>query len=185
MVEGRPELCGFVGSNWVTQLGVVLLGCIAFAGPYITTIQLSAGGAGSSVVRATMAGALGCWLAMAFATMAARGGPLLNTVFYPAAIVALGPPVINAFVMSTPMAVAHPHVPLFSAAWTRIVLVSVLPGIAGGYGLLVIRFGLLMNQAERERWGRRYLPVVFRTEFIDEPARRLRAASNGPSCRYR
>lgn len=185
MIGNRPEFSGFVGSTRSTHLGVLMAGCLAFTGPYFTTVQLFGTTDASVIVRATMLGAVGCWLIMAICSIAAKGGPLVNTVFYPAAIVAIGPPVINALVVADSTTLTHPHVPLFSGAWTRIILISVLPGMIGCYGLLVIRFGLLMDHTERSRWSRQNLSTAFRAEFLDEPARRLRAGMDGPSCRKR
>jgi hypothetical protein len=121
---------------------------------------------------------------MSAATVTARGGPLLNTVFYPAAIVACGPPLINAIAIADATTLTHSYVPLFSARWTWTVISTVVPGITVGFGLLAVRFGVLMDSDERWCWAERHLPAAFRAEFIEGPRRRLEESA-GRSCRDR
>lgn len=168
------ELNGFATQSR-TEHAVVFLGGVAiFAATYFGTLALLGGiplaaveSADALAARqiAIRSAAASCWLYFGVLFILARGGPLLNTVFYPLTLTAFGPALLPKLVLGTiPRHVFTTGERFTSPQFVADALSVTLPGAMLGIGLVLL-WVYRLDPDVRTRWAATHLTPAFRKKF--------------------
>jgi hypothetical protein len=113
-----------------------------------------------------IAGSVCVWAYFALAFVRGSGGPLLNTLVYPLAIV-LFAPFVGRWLLFGPdlSGLADRFVGLFVVEPLVTTVIVVVPGI-GTFATLLALWAAVLDEGDRRKWERRYLSDEFYEEFV-------------------
>lgn len=173
-------LSPFAGETRWGHALVLLAGVLGFLAGYLGSALLFFEGIatfapGSPRLPSLLAaafGSLGCWGAFAAAFVRGRGGPVLNALVYPIAVVTIVPVVVRWTLFGPNLAGMLDRLGfvLFPVEVIVTALALVVPGVAFFTSLLAL-WASSLEEEQRRSWQREQLTREFYEEFTEESER--------------
>lgn len=160
-LEHALTVVGAVVVFWLAYFGVVgaVYGELSVLAPATSVEHQRVGG---------VAGSIAVWTYFGIAFVRGYGGPVLNAVAYPLAIVLLAPFLGRWLLFGPDLAgLADRFVGVFVLEPLVTAALILLPGL-GAFVTVLTAWAAVLDDEDRRAWERRHLPAAFREAFVDE-----------------
>ncbi|AGB36630.1 hypothetical protein [Natronococcus occultus] len=166
-LEHALTVVGAVIVFWLAYFGAVgaVYGELSVLAPATSVDQQRVGG---------VAGSIAVWTYFGIAFIRGYGGPVLNAVAYPLAIVLLAPFLGRWLLFGPDLAgLTARFVGVFVLEPLLTAALIVFPGL-GAFVTVLAVWAAVLDDTDRRAWERRHLPEAFREAFVDEERSRDR-----------